>query len=138
MDYFINLDIADLWIEKISPFYDSKIKISNPDEYKRILGFIEQINKFCLVYMENFLSKVDILNDEKIENETLLNITIDTISFISSSILYYNEYASLQTMSKLDLSPKNFITKLVQKIEEKSNTLLKKYPPLTLNALYYL
>ena len=142
MDYFINLDIADLWIEKISPFYDSKIKISNPDEYKRILGFIEQINKFCLVYMENFLSKVDILNDEKIENETLLNITIDTISFISSSILYYNEYASLQTMSKLDLSPKNFITKLVQKIEEKSNTLLKKYPPLKnillINNIFYI
>ena len=82
------------------------------------------------MYIANFLSKVEKLNDEKIENENLLNITTDTISFISSLILYHNAYAHLQEVSNLDLSPKNFITILVNKIEEKSNTLLKKYPPL--------
>ena len=46
MDYFMNLDIVDLWIEKISNFYNSKIKNSNPDEYKSIISYISKINKF--------------------------------------------------------------------------------------------
>ena len=142
LDYFMNLDISDLWIEKLSNFYNVKIKNSNPDEYKSIATYIIKINKFCSMYIANFLSKVEKLNDEKIENENLLNITTDTISFISSLILYHNAYAHLQEVSNLDLSPKNFITILVNKIEEKSNTLLKKYPPLKnillINNIFYI
>ena len=142
MDYFMNLDIVDLWIEKISNFYNSKIKNSNPDEYKSIISYISKINKFCSLYITNFLSKVETLNDEKIENENLLNITTDTISFISALIIYHNAYTYLQQENNLDLSPKNFITILVNKIEEKSNSLLKKYPPLKnillINNFFYI
>ena len=142
VDYFMNLDISDLWYEKISNFYNSKIKNTNPDEYKTIVTYINKINKFCSVYIANFLSKVEKLNEEKIENENLLNITIDTISFISALILYPNAYSHLQEESNLDLSPKNFVTKLVDKIEEKSKTLLKKYPPLKnillINNIFYI
>lgn len=142
LEYFMNLDIADLWIEKIFNFYDTKIKPSNPDEYKAILSYINKINKFCSLYISNFLSKVEILNDEKIENENLLNITTDTISFISSLIIYHNAYTNLQQESNLDLSPKNFISILVNKIEEKSKNLLKKYPPLKnillINNIFYI
>ena len=142
LEYFKNLDIADLWIEKIYNFYKSNVKNSNPDEYKTIVSYIERINKFCSVYIANFLNKVEKLNDEKIENENLLNITTDTISFITSLILYHNAYSNLQENNNLDLSPKNFINILVTKIEEKSNTLLKKYPPLKnillINNFFYI
>ena len=130
LEYFMNLDISDLWIEKISNFYNSKVKNSNPEEYKSIITYIAKINKFCSKYIANFLNRVEILNDEKIENENLLNITTDTISFVSSLISYSNAYTYLQQESNLDLSPKNFINILVNKIDEKSNILLKKYPPL--------
>ena len=142
LEYFMNLDISDLWIEKISNFYNSKVKNSNPEEYKSIITYIAKINKFCSKYITNFLNKVEILNDEKIENENLLNITTDTISFVSSLILYHNAYTYLQQESNLDLSPKNFINILVNKIEEKSNILLKKYPPLKnillINNFFYI
>jgi hypothetical protein len=142
LEYFMNLDIADLWIEKISDFYNSKIKNSNPDEYKSIATYIIKINKFCSVYIINFLDKVEKLNDEKIENENLLNITTDTISFISALVSYPNAYTHLQEESNLDFSPKNFITVLVNKIEEKSKVLLKKYPPLKnillINNFFYI
>ena len=142
LDYFINLDVIDLWKEKIYNFYNSKFRITNPDEYKKIIAYVDQVNKFCSKYISNFLSKVEKLNDEKIENENILNITIDTISFITSLVTYHNAYTSLQEESNLDLSPKNFITKLVQKIEEKSNILLKKYPPLKnillINNIFYI
>ena len=142
LDFFINLDIADLWIEKISNFYKSKIKNSNPDEYKSILSYIERINQYCSIYIVNYLSKIEKLNDEKIENENLLNLTTDTISFISSLILYHNAYSYLQEKNDLDLSPKNFVNLLVNKIEEKSNILLKKYPPLKnillINNIFYI
>ena len=142
LEYFMNLDIADLWIEKISNFYNSKIKNSNPDEYKTIATYIIKINKFCSVYIINFLGKVEKLNDEKIENENLLNITTDTISFISALVSYPNAYTHLQEESNLDFSPINFITILMNKIEEKSNALLKKYPPLKnillINNFFYI
>ena len=142
IDFFMNLDIMDLWIEKISKFYDNKVKSINPDEYKKILSYIEQIKNFCSMYISNFLNKLETLNNEKIENENLLNITIDTISFISSLILYHNAYTSLQENSKLDFSPKNFINILVKKIEEKSNSFLKKYAPLKnillINNIFYI
>ena len=142
LEYFMNLDVADLWIEKIANFYNSKIKNSNPEEYKSIIAYINKVNKFCSVYISNFLSKVEILNDEKVENENLLNITTDTISFISSLIVYHNAYTHLQEESNLDLSPKNFINILINKIEEKANLLLKKYPPLKnillINNIFYI
>jgi hypothetical protein len=142
LDYFINLDVIDLWKEKIYNFYNSKFRITNPDEYKKIIAYVDQVNKFCSKYISNFLSKVEKLNDEKIENENILNITIDTISFITSLVTYHNAYTSLQEESNLDLSPKNFINILVNKIEEKSNTLLKKYPPLKnillINNFFYI
>ena len=142
LEYFMNLDIIDLWKEQIFEFYNTKIKKTNLDEYNRIVTFISQINKFCSKYIANFLSKVEKLNDEKIENENILNITIDTISFITSLVIYNYAYTSLQEGSKSDLSPKNFLNILVSKIEEKSNSLLKKYPPLKniliINNFFYI
>ena len=142
LEYFMNLDIIDLWKEKIFEFYSTKIKKTNLDEYNRIVTFISQINKFCSKYIANFLSKVEKLNDEKIENENILNITIDTISFLTSLVTYNYAYTSLLEGSKSDLSPKNFLNILVSKIEEKSNSLLKKYPPLKniliINNFFYI
>ena len=142
LDYFMNLDVIDAWKEKIYNFYNSKFRITNPDEYKKIIEYVNQVNQFCSKYISNFLSKVEKLNDEKIENENILNITIDTISFITSLVTYHNAYTSLQEESNLDLSPKNFINILINKIEEKSNTLLKKYPPLKnillINNFFYI
>ena len=137
VEYFKNLDVIDLWVQQISPFYNNKIKISNPEEYKNINEFISQIKKFCAIYIKNFLNKVEILNDENIENENLLNITTDTIDFLSSLIMYNNAYSLIQQELKqnkennnIDLSPRNFILILVEQLEEKSKILLKRYRPL--------
>ena len=137
VEYFKNLDVIDLWVQQISGFYNNKIKNSNPDEYKNINEFISQIKKFCAIYIKNFLNKVEILNDENIENENLLNITTDTIDFLSSLVMYNNAYSLIQQELKqskennnTDLSPRNFILILVDKLEEKSKILLKSYRPL--------
>ena len=137
VEYFKNLDVIDLWVQQISPFYNNKIKISNPEEYKNINEFISQIKKFCSIYIKNFLDKVEKLNDENIENENLLNITTDTIDFLSSLIMYNNAYSLIQQELKqnkennnIDLSPRNFILILVEQLEEKSKILLKRYRPL--------
>jgi hypothetical protein len=137
VEYFKNLDVIDLWVQQISPFYNNKIKNSNPEEYKNINEFISQIKKFCSIYIKNFLDKVEKLNDENIENENLLNITTDTIDFLSSLIMYNNAYSLIQQELKqnkennnIDLSPRNFILILVEQLEEKSKILLKRYRPL--------
>ena len=149
--YFKNLDVIDLWVQQIETFYNNNIKNTNVEEYKQIVGFISQIKNFCIIYIANFLEKVEKLNEEKIENENLLNITIDTISFISSLVIYKNAYSILMQMIKennnknninKDLSPSSFIIILVDKIEEKSKVLLKKYPPLKniliINNFFYI
>ena len=139
VEYFKNLDIIDLWVQQIYEFYSSKIKISNPEEYKSITEYITQSKKFCIIYIKNFLDKVEKLNDEKIENENLLNITTDTIDFLSALVMYNNAYQVIQknlkenkenNENKIDLSPRNFINILVNQIEEQSKILLKKYRPL--------
>ena len=85
------------------------------------------------------MDKVEKLNDEKIENENLLNITTDTIDFLSALVMYNNAYQVIQknlkenkenNENKIDLSPRNFINILVNQIEEQSKILLKKYRPL--------
>ena len=151
VEYFKNLDVIDLWVQQIETFYNNNIKNNNIEEYKQIVGFISQIKNFCIIYIANFLEKVEKLNEEKIENENLLNITIDTISFISSLVIYKNAYSILMQMIKennnknninKDLSPSSFIIILVDKIEEKSKVLLKKYPPLKniliINNFFYI
>ena len=151
VEYFKNLDVIDLWVQQIETFYNNNIKNNNAEEYKQIVGFISQIKNFCIIYIANFLEKVEKLNEEKIENENLLNITIDTISFISSLVIYKNAYSILMQMIKennnknninKDLSPSSFIIILVDKIEEKSKVLLKKYPPLKniliINNFFYI
>ena len=151
VEYFKNLDVIDLWVQQIETFYNNNIKNNNVEEYKQIVGFISQIKNFFIIYIANFLEKVEKLNEEKIENENLLNITIDTISFISSLVIYKNAYSILMQMIKennnknninKDLSPSSFIIILVDKIEEKSKVLLKKYPPLKniliINNFFYI
>ena len=151
VEYFKNLDVIDLWVQQIETFYNNNIKNNNVEEYKQIVGFISQIKNFCIIYIANFLEKVEKLKEEKIENENLLNITIDTISFISSLVIYKNAYSILMQMIKennnknninKDLSPSSFIIILVDKIEEKSKVLLKKYPPLKniliINNFFYI
>jgi len=67
-----------------------------------------------------------------------LNITTDTIDFLSALAMYNNAYLVIQQEIKeikdnennLDISVKNFISILVEQIGEKSKILLKKYPPL--------
>ena len=137
VEYFKNLDVIDIWIQQISSFYNTKIKNSNPEEYKNIIEYISQIKKFCIIYIKNFYEKVEKLNDENIENENLLNITTDTIDFLSALVIYNNAYSSLQKQLKenkeknsIDLSPRNFVIILVEQLEEKSKILLKKYKPL--------
>ena len=149
VEYFKNLDIIDLWVQQISPFYNNKIKNSNPEEFKSITEFISQIKKFCLIYIKNFFNKIEKLNDEKIENENLLNITTDTIDFLTALVLYNNAYSLIQQELKknkenndVDLSPRNFILILVKQLEEKSKILLKKYRPLKnillINNFFYI
>ena len=147
VEYFKNLDVIDLWVQQISDFYNKKIKVSNPDEFNTLIDYITRIEQFCIIYINNFLERVKILNDEKIENENLLNITTDTIDFLSSLVLYNNAYLVLQQETQknnnsIDLSPKNFIYILIEQIEEKSKILLKKYPPLKnillINNLFYI
>ena len=138
VECFKNLDVIDLWIQQISVFYNNKIKISNPEEFNAIVEYISRIKKFCLIYISNFLKSVKKLNDENIENENLLNITTDTIDFLSALAMYNNAYLVIQQEIKeikdnennLDISVKNFISILVEQIGEKSKILLKKYPPL--------
>ena len=147
VEYFKNLDVIDLWVQQISEFYYKKIKVINPDEFNTIVDYITRIQQYCIIYINNFLERVKILNDEKIENENLLNITTDTIEFLSALVLYNNAYLVLQQEIKknnnsIDLSPRNFIYILVEQIEEKSKILLKKYPPLKnillINNLFFI
>ena len=149
VEIFKNLDVIDLWVQQISPFYSSKIKNSNLEEFNSINDYILKIKKFCAIYLNNFLEKVKLLNDEKIENENLLTITTDTIDFLSALVIYNNAYSVLQKeirikgeKNSIDLSPRNFIFNLVEQIEEKSNILLKKYPPLKnillINNFFYI
>ena len=149
VEIFKNLDVIDLWVQQISPFYLNKIKNSNLEEFNSINDYISKIKTFCAIYLNNFLERVKILNDEKIENENLLTITTDTIDFLSALVIYNNAYSVLQKEIRIkgeknviDLSPRNFIFNLVEQIEEKSNILLKKYPPLKnillINNFFYI
>ena len=141
-DYPENLDILDTWYAKISKIYSEKVEKYNPEDLDKIRNYISIIEKFCVKYIGNFLEKINILNNEKVENENLLTITTDTISFISTIIVYENAYKELQKKNKIDLSLTKFIDILVTRLEEKSNDFIKKYPPLKhiflLNNIFFI
>ena len=124
------LDIIEIWLESTFNNFKENIRISNEDEFNEINNIIVKLGEFCIKFIKKFFEKIDKLNNDKIENENVLNITNDTIFFISNLILYPTAYKFLTRKIKDEITPNNFIKLLLDKIELKSDLLLKKYPPL--------
>ena len=124
------LDIIEIWLESTFNNFKENIRISNEEEFNEINNIIVKLGEFCIKFIKKFFEKIDKLNNDKIENENVLNITNDTIFFISNLILYPTAYKFLTRKIKDEITPNNFIKLLLDKIELKSDLLLKKYPPL--------
>ena len=124
------LDIIEIWLESTFNNFKENIRISNEEEFNEINNIIVKLGEFCIKFIKKFFEKIDKLNNDKIENENVLNITNDTIFFISNLILYPTAYKFLTRKIKDEITPNNFIKLLLEKIELKSDLLLKKYPPL--------
>ena len=129
-DFFHSLDILNSWKECIEDIYETIVKIYQPEQFEEISKLINTINDFCVEYVNNFLKGIAVLNNEKIENENVLSITNSTIYFIANFMSFSASYKAITETNKNDLTPENFISILIEKIESKSNVLEKKYPPL--------
>ena len=140
--FFHSLDILDIWVEKILKIYREIIQKYYKEKFDKINECIIFLGNFCNEYITNFYDKICILNYEKIESENVLNITNDTVFFITNLMNFKIGFKTLTQSSDIDISPINFLTVLIEKIEEKSVILIKKYPPLKylllINNIYYI
>ena len=140
--FFHSLDILDIWVEKILKIYREIIQKYYKEKFDKINECIIFLGNFCNEYITNFYDKICILNYEKIESENVLNITNDTVFFITNLMNFKIGFKTLTQSSDIDISPINFLTVLIEKIEEKSAILIKKYPPLKylllINNIYYI
>ena len=140
--FFHSLDILDIWVEKILKIYREIIQKYYKEKFDKINECIIFLGNFCNEYISNFYDKICILNYEKIESENVLNITNDTVFFITNLMNFKIGFKTLTQSSDIDISPINFLTVLIEKIEEKSAILIKKYPPLKylllINNIYYI
>ncbi len=140
--FFHNLDVLDIWVEKILKVYRDIVLKYYKEKFEKINEYIVLIGNFCNEYISNFYAKLLVLNYEKIESENVLNITNDTVFFISNIINYKFGFQTLCQSSDDDINPINFLSVLIEKIEEKSGILIKKYPPLKflllINNVYYI
>lgn len=141
-DFFHNLDILNCWKDCIEEIYETIVKTYQPEQYEEISALMNTINNFCVEYVNNFLKGIGVLNNEKIENENVLAITNSTIYFIANFMSFSSSYKVITETNNKDLSPQNFISILIEKIESKSNVLEKKYPPLRclllMNNIYFI
>lgn len=141
-EFFHSLDILNCWDDSVSGIYESVVKVHQLSQFEEITKFIETIKVFCCDYVNNFLKGIGGLNNEKIENENVLSVTNNTIYFLSNLLNFETSSKSISERSKEDLSPQNFISTLVDKLESKSTVLDKKYPPLRylllMNNIYYI
>lgn len=129
-DFFHSLDILNCWKECIEDIYETIVKTYQPEQFEEINQLMNTISTFCIEYVNNFLKGIGVLNNEKIENENVLSITNSTIYFITNFMSFSSSYKAITESNENDLSPQNFISLLIEKIESKSNMLEKKYPPL--------
>ncbi len=140
--FFHSLDILDIWVEKILKIYREIVQKYYKEKFDKINECIIFLGNFCNDYISNFYDKICILNYEKIESENVLNITNDTVFFITNIMNFKIGFKTLSQSSDIDISPINFLTTLIEKIEEKSSILIKKYPPLKylllINNIYYI
>ena len=129
-DFYHHLDIMNSWIENTETIYTNILqKYHLNDMLNTITDSIQNINEFCVYYVNNYYKGISILNNEKIENENILTITSNTIYFIENIISFSSIQQRIYSNNN-NLSNVSFVLNLIQSLENKANVLDKKYPPL--------
>ena len=143
-DFYQNLDILNIWHEKINKAYKNLIENFNKGMFSNISNLIKMIEIFCFNYVGNFIKEINIFN-EKIENENVLKICSDTVFFLTNLLMFEISYEYIKKEfegSGKEFSAEIIIDNLIKKMEAKSTLLDKKYPPLKfiflINNIYFI
>jgi hypothetical protein len=140
-DFYQNIDILNIWYESKLKAYMSLVQPYSSDLFAGIVSLFESIENFCATYIDNFMKEIQ-NNNDKIENENILNITSQTVLFLSKLLLFDISYKVIK--SNLENSNKEFsaeyiIELLTKKLEAKS--VLLKYIPMRyiflINNVYF-
>lgn len=140
-DFFHCFDIINLWNENVCSLYKDTIGEYYPDGYNEMTELFKTISNYCIDYVASFYNEVNNIS-EKIENENVLTITNDTVNFLSTLVTFDTAYKLICKANENDLSPRNFISILISKLESKAVVLEKKYQPLRyillLNNIFFI
>jgi hypothetical protein len=143
-DFYQNLDILNIWHERIFKAYTNLVAGYNRDIFNNISAIIKLIEAFIYNYVDNFMKDIHTLN-EKIESENVLKICNDTIFFLSNLLAFEISYEFIKKefiSNKKEFSAELIIDNLIRKMESKAQLLDKKYPPLKfiflINNIYFI
>ena len=130
-DFYHHLDIMNSWIENTETIYINTLQRYHlNDMLNTITDSIQNVNEFCVYYINNYFKGISILNNEKIENENILTITSNTIYFIENIISFPSIQQRIYSLSNNNINNVSIVLNLIQALENKANVLDKKYPPL--------
>jgi hypothetical protein len=132
-DFYQNLDLLNIWHEKMSISYKSLVGAFNKDHFSNINALMKIIEAFCFNYVDTFLKDMYNLNNEKIETENVLTVCNETLFLLSNLLIFEYGYefirSEFESQGK-DFSAEGTIDLLIKRIESKSSFLDKKFQPL--------
>lgn len=144
IDFYQNLDILNIWNEKIYNDYRLLVERFNKDIFDNINSIIKLIETLCYRYIDDFIKDIMLLN-EKIENENVLKTCNDYIFFLSHFLQFDVAFEILKNQFQTEgktLSIESIIEEFIKRLESKSTNLEKKYSPLKyiflINNVYFI
>jgi hypothetical protein len=132
LDFYTNLDILNIWHERIALHFKNYVLPFNPGLYENLVVSMKSIEAFCLKFIDETFKDILLLND-KFENENVLKSCNELVFFLSNVLSYETAYDFIKKeflSSGNNFSIESILDSLIKKLESKSTVLEKKYAPL--------
>lgn len=160
IDFYNNLDVLNLFYEKISYSFVGLVEEYDREKFKALNNVFQSIENLCLNFIENYMREISNITD-KVEGESIVGITNQTILFLSKITVFEQAFNKISkyTFGKGSeaVGERNFtgtnaaankfkienvIEILISRLEKSSYSLEKKYPPLKylflINNIYFI
>lgn len=154
IDFYYNFDVLNFFYEKIYYSFTSLVKEYDQEKFNNFSSIFHSIESNCFEFIKNYLKEISNSTD-KVEGESILNITNHSILFLSKITMFEESYKKMATialpnsttnsssnLTTTKFNAENLLEILIARLEKSSYILEKKYPPLKylflINNIYFI
>jgi len=154
IDFYFNFDVLNFFYEKISFSFIGLVEEYDQENFNNITSIFQSIESLSFNYIDNYFKEISNSSD-KVEGESIMNITNQAILFLSKIAMFEESYKKMTKMTlnnsningfsnltNTKFNAENFIEILIARLEKSSYVLEKKYSPLKylflINNIYFI